>query len=461
MQPGRPPIISSTDCTTAAPTPPVTPRGAAVFARTVDPVGDRIHVALAGAFTFLLPMGMVPWAKDALLIALLVYTTMRLPKIHRCFHPFVRDPLTWWILAWPVWLALSLSWSPAPLFGVDELRAWRMILLPLLLWPVMQHYRLFVMTFLCGCIIVVLVQIGQVVGITGFELDIQGRADAWMHPILAGAMLSTGAVWLLTGTLHWKGNRSVMSCAGLIVVGIGLVLTGSRGPWVSLAVAGSLLVIGTVVLCPGVRNRTFSIGVLGLLAIGAVVLLDLTLLSGRITEPVRNRIETALVETDSTAGDDHYDIDLGGWHRTPIGYRLLVWQASRDVFLDHPLIGTGGGGLSSKLDDAWWLGDPDALSKGIPISSQHLNPHSMYLQTLAGTGLIGCLLLIIPMIMAAGRLIGRASDPFYFGAAFVIVAWASGAAFDGYQMMTAQVGILMLTYVAALMSRKTSGDTTT
>ena len=418
-------------------------------------------MAIAGAFAFVLPLGMVPGAKDVLLIALLVYTVLRLPKIHACFGPFVRDPLMWWILAWPVWLAISLAWSPSPIFGGEELRAWRMLLVPILLWPVMHRYRLLVMAFLLGCLVVVLVQLGQIIGVPGFELDIQGRADAWMHPILAGAMLATAAMWMLTGVLQWQGNRAVAMAAGLIIVVIGLVLTGSRGPWVSMAIAGSMLVIGTLALCPAARKRTCTMGALGIVAICGLVLLDVYVLSGKLTGPVRNRLETALLETDSSSGDDHYEIALGGWHRTPIGYRLLVWQGARDVFLDHPLIGVGAGGLSANLEDAWWLSDPAAQAEGIPLRSQHLNPHSMYLQVLASTGIIGCLLLIIPMILAASRLVGRASDPIFFGSAFVLVAWAAGAAFDGYQMMTAQIGMLMFVYAAALLSRNTNRESAT
>ncbi|MEE2906252.1 MAG: O-antigen ligase family protein [Planctomycetota bacterium] len=437
----------------ATPAPPVTPRESPAFARAVDPLGHRVHVAIAGAFTFVLPLGMVPGAKDVLLIVLFVYTLMRLPKISKCFGPLFQDPLAWWILAWPVWLAISLLWSPSPDFGGEELRAWRMLLVPLILWPVMQQFRLLIITFALGCGVVVLVQLGQVIGIPGFELDIQGRADAWMHPILAGAMLVSAAIWMLTGVLQWRGDRAAAMAAGLIVVVVGLVLTGSRGPWVSLAVAGTMLVIGTLVLCRTARRRTVTMGALGLVAIGGLILLDVYVLSGRLTGPIQSRIETALVETDSSAGDDHYEIELGGWHRTPVGYRLLVWQAARDVFFEHPVLGIGGGGLSAELDEAWWLSDPQAAAAGIPLSQQHLNPHSMYLQVLASTGLIGCLLLVIPMILAASRLLGRVGDPVFFGAAFVLVAWAAGAAFDAYQMMTAQVAVLMLVYAAAMMTR--------
>ena len=396
---------------------------------------------------------MVPGAKDVLLVALLIYTVLRQPKIHRCYGPLFRDPLAWWILAWPAWFAISLAWSPAPVFGAEELRAWRMLLVPLLLWPVMQQYRLLIITFVVGCGVVVLVQLGQVIGVPGFELDIQGRADAWMHPILAGAMLVTAAIWMLAGVLQWRERRAVAMAACLIVVVVGLALTGSRGPWVSLAVAGTMLVIGTLVLCPTARRRTVTMGALGLVAIGGLILLDVYVLSGRLTGPVRSRIETAMVETDSSAGDDHYEIELGGWHRTPVGYRLLIWEATRNVFLEHPITGIGGGGLSTELDEAWWLSDPNAAAAGIPLREQHLNPHSLYLQVLASTGLIGCLLLVIPMILAASRLLGRAGDPVFFGTTFVLVAWAAGAAFDAYQMMTAQVAVLMLVYAAAMITR--------
>ncbi|MCH2132412.1 MAG: O-antigen ligase family protein [Phycisphaerales bacterium] len=441
--------------------PPTTLRAAVALARSADPLGHRVHVALAGAFAFVLPLGMVPIAKDVILIALAVYTLLRLPKIHRCFHPFWRDPLTWLILAWPAWFGLSLLWSPSPAFGVEESRVLRMLLLLPLLWPVLGHYHVIIGAFVMGCGVIVLFQLGQVLGLPGFTVDIQGRADAAMQPILAGAFLVTAATWLLSGVLHWRGRRGAAIAAGLIVIVVGLVLTGSRGPWVSLAIAGTLLVLTTVLLVPPARRRVAALGGLATVAVAGVVLLDIVLLSGQFTNPIRARVETALVETDASAGDAHYEMELGGWHRTPVGYRLLVWEAATQVFRANPIIGTGGGGLSSELDASWWLSPPEAAAAGIPVSQQHLNPHSMYLQVLASTGVIGLLLLVIPMVMAWCRLLGRAGDPVLLGAAFVLVAWASGAAFDGYQMMTSMMAVLMLIYLAAMIARQpTRGETT-
>ena len=126
--------------------------------------------------------------------------------------------------------------------------------------------------------------------------------------------------------------------------------------------------------------------------------------------------------------------------------------ASREVFLQHPMLGIGAGGLSSELHQYWWLNPVDAEAANVPVSDRHLNPHSMYLQTLSQTGIIGLILLVLPMILVLCRLVPRIHDPIYFGAAFALIAWAAGATFDGYQMMTSMMGVLMLIYLAAIVT---------
>lgn len=427
-------------------------REAVAHARSADPFGHPIHLALAMAYAFVLPLDMVPPAKDFVLGGLLIFTILRLPKIFRCYEPIWRDPLTWWIVAWPIWMTISLSWTPSLEFGAEELRAWRMVLIPSLFWPVMLHYRTIIGAFLAGCIVIVLYQLGQFMSLSGLGLDIQDRADAGMHPILAGSLLSAASIWFLSGVYHWKGKRSAATAAGLIITVVGLVLTGSRGPWISLATSGTLLTLGIVILWPPSRKSIGLFSGLGALALVGIIMLDVFALSGRFTNPVLERVDSAFLEY-QTSSDENSPLTNSEWYRSSVGYRLLAWEAARSVFEKHPIIGSGGGGIAAYLDEAWWLNEPDNDEAGMTIRHQHLNPHSMYLQVLASTGIIGLILMLMPMILSFIRLLRRIGEPIYCGAGFVLVSWAVGATFDSYQMVGTQVGLLMLVYAASLAAR--------
>ncbi len=435
-----------------ASTKPRTMREAVAAARAADSFGHPIHLALAMAYAFVLPLDMVPPAKDFVLGGLLIFTLLRLPKIFRCYGPIWRDPLTWWIVSWPIWMSISLAWTPSLEFGAEELRAWRMILIPSLFWPVMQNYRMIIAAFLGGCITIVLYQLGQFMSISSLGLDIQGRADAGMHPILAGSLLSAASIWFLSGVYHWRGNRSVAAAAGILITVIGLVLTGSRGPWISLAIRGTFLTLGVLILWPPSRKSIGIFSGLGVLALVGIILLDVFALSGRFSNPVVDRVDSALTEYQNTS-EDGVSMKTSEWYRSSVGYRLLAWEAARSVFEKHPIIGSGGGGISAYLDEAWWLNEPSQDEAGITIRHQHLNPHSMYLQVLASTGIIGLILMMTPMVLSFIRLIRRMGDPVYCGAAFVLVSWMVGATFDSYQMVGTQVGLLMLVYAASLAAR--------
>ena len=418
--------------------------------RTLDPRGHHIHLALAAAFAFVLPLGMVPVAKDILLAGLVFFSLLRLPKIYRCYATLFLDPLLWLMLAWPAWLTLSFLWSPAPDQGFEEIRMIRTYLILSALWPVAYHFRIIAMAFIIGCATIVLIQIGQMIGLAGLELDLRGRADAAMQPILAAALLVTAAMWLLSGACLWKGRRAIFMAIGLVIIMVGLALTGSRGPWLSFVMASGLLILSAFTLAPWSRRRIMTLGAIGIIAGAGFVTLDITALDGKFTTPVQNRVKEAFQErTASLAGQE---TPLGGWQHTPIGFRLLAWDASRDVFLEHPLLGIGAGGLSSELRQHWWLTPVDAEAENVPVSERHLNPHSMYLQTLSQTGIIGLILLVLPMILVLCRLVPRIHDPIYFGAAFALIAWAAGATFDGYQMMTSMMGVLMLIYLASIVT---------
>ena len=427
-------------------------QGAVAAAKVADPFGHPIHLALAMAYAFVLPLDMVPPAKDFVLVGLLIFTLLRLPKIFRCYGPIWRDPLTWWIVSWPIWLTISLSWTPLVEFGAEEIRAWRMILIPSLFWPVMVHYRLIVGAFLAGCLSIVLYQLGQLAGMYELGLDVQGRADAGMHPILAGSLLSAGSIWFLSGIYHWNGTRSCRLRRRRSHHGhrIGShrksrsLDSGCRS--VARSDPGDRHVVATLEEMHRHLQWTWDPRPGGCHHAGCVRPLWSVHQPG--AESGRHR---AL----GIPGCAERRLILDGQRVVSVLRRLSAacMGSCQRVFEQHPVIGSGAGGIAAYLDEAWWLNEPEKGSRGIKIQIQHLNPHSMYLQVLASTGIVGLVLILVPMVMSFIRLVRRIGDPVYCGAGFVLVSWAVGSIFDSYQMVGTQVGLLMLVYAASLAAR--------
>lgn len=78
---------------------------------------------------------------------------------------------------------------------------------------------------------------------------------------------------------------------------------------------------------------------------------------------------------------------------TSSGSRILLWEYSLELIAKKPILGYGIGDVKDVVVDKWETENFDyALS-------QELNPHNQYLQTAIGTGLIGLIALMLPMIV--------------------------------------------------------------
>lgn len=78
---------------------------------------------------------------------------------------------------------------------------------------------------------------------------------------------------------------------------------------------------------------------------------------------------------------------------TSSGSRILLWEYSLELIAKKPILGYGIGDVKDVVVEKWETENFDyALS-------QELNPHNQYLQTTIGTGLIGLLALLLPMVV--------------------------------------------------------------
>ena len=102
-----------------------------------DPFGHKVQLALAVLWAFFLPFEMIPWAKDGALTLLVAWSIIRLlfGGILGTWRPLLSTPLAWTILGLLAWVALSVTWSSHPEFGLEELKGMRMLALPLVIFP--------------------------------------------------------------------------------------------------------------------------------------------------------------------------------------------------------------------------------------------------------------------------------------------------------------------------------------
>ncbi len=242
--------------------------------RAADPIGDRVHLALACLAGLAVASDTAP--AEITFIALVVCFLARLPRLARFLRPFFGRALVWVLIAWAGYATLSLAWSPAVEQGGQELLRVRFFLLPILLFPVLDRARLVFVSILLGVALLHVAQALQVTELMPEALDgdryVQARYGGLMHPVASGNIL-VGAAALHLGALFATVPRSrdregavseesagadssgrrrwrLLSALGLVAALAGLLLTGSRGPWLAALALLPLQFLVTAIRLP-------------------------------------------------------------------------------------------------------------------------------------------------------------------------------------------------------------------
>jgi O-antigen ligase len=412
--------------------------GALQHARSRDDIGHRIQIGLALLFLVLLPVASVP--KEYPFGALVIWSLVRLKHTWPSYVPLLRSPLTLVILAWVLWHAVSWAWSSDWRQGWDEFGASRVLLLPLLLWPILDRVPWLIGAALLG----VLLQNGaQVVQALGFDLrpqDVDGRYGGLIHPIKTGAWCAAAMCWHMSAVFHARGRLRWASVALLLVTSAGLLATEARGPWLSAAIAVPLMILTVALRRPAGRKTA------ALIALAAVAAsLAAWPLAG---ERVRERIDAAAEEARSARQDGIY------W--TSVGLRIGMTHWAWDLFLEHPVVGLGAGEYKSAHRD-----HPDfkavlarARTERHRDYMQRSHPHSMYLYSLASTGLVGGALLVGVIALVMRRCWLDAPNHVYAdGTLFALISWLIGAQFDCYNLDGHRLGLFALIVAVTLPGR--------
>lgn len=403
--------------------------------RLKDARGHQIHTILAAVYLLLLPLATAP--KDIAFGLLLVWTLVRLPHTWRSYRATWRPPINWALLAWAAWEAASLLWSDDRKQGFDELGAYRALITPALLWPVIERGPWLIASFIAG----VLLQNGAQLLQALEWLDVrpqegEGRYGGLIHPIHTGIFCVAAMCWTLSALLRARSAATrAVAVIVLAVVFAGLIATEARGPWLAAIVAMPLMLVVTLLRRPALRRVAAVTTCAALLGVGAAW----PLLHHRIAD----RIGAAVSEAREARENHVY------W--TSVGLRIGMTRWAWDMFQEHPVIGIGAGDyIEAQAADSDYqaaLQRAPSQKKRAYMTKSH--PHSLYLYTLACNGLVGAAVLAFVLLTVLWRAwIDPPDHLFAEGSFFALLAWFIGAQSDTYNINGHTLGLLM--FIVAL-----------
>ena len=411
------------------------------YVRLRDPVGQQVHTALACLYLFLLPLQTAP--KDILFVMLTGYALLRLPNTWRCYTVLLRDSVGWLMLAWLLWHAAAVLWSLDPAEGVKELRSHRIILTPLILWPVIDRLTWMVIALLIGVFGQNMVQLLQALRLFGFEPNQWGRLRGLIHPIHTGTFALAALLLCVSAlcVLPWRGRsvRALLPFALALIGGLaalfGFIGAGSRGPWIAGLVALPCLFVLLMIHYPTARRRLLISAVPACIVMALLIIPLRGYLGDRVTDAVE-QLEEAIEEED-------FDSD--------VGLRIGLWRWAGRGFMEAPLFGMGSGSYALYVERTPEFIELAAERPPDRPAEAKTQPHSLYMHVLFSHGLVGALVAFPALLIVTVRLLRRRPESvFTCGLFAVMISWLVGTMFDSYNTSGAQFGLYGLLMAAAL-----------
>jgi len=403
--------------------------------RRRDARGHVVHVALGCVFAVTVPLG--PAANAIAFGALGVYALLRVWATWPAHWPVLKARVMWALAAMFAWQAMAIAWSPDPAQGMDDVNSNRFLLpLILALTPVaVSMDAVLVALGVASMMTTALQGMQRVVG-EEFPLAlwwhgerIAERFPGLLHPNSTAVFHMT--VGLLALGIAVRGHLSARKRAAAVAVAVGaasgLVLTGSRGPWLAAiaGVAGLMLTFAVAgpMLRGGVgmgRGAKAAVGVMGALALALVFAAR-----GQIAE----RIGAAVA--------DVREMQTSGEMTSDTGTRVAQAEAALEIGKAHWVMGVGTGGYLTTVRAMAQQRAASGDGKRLPI---HPHPHNAFLYAFACNGYPGVILMTWVWV-EAGALSVRAmraarerrSETLTSAAAAALPA-ATGALFFAFQL---------------------------
>ena len=420
--------------------------------RGTDPIGMRIHEALAIACVFLAgwPTTYVELSYGPLLFC----AAVRLTGHVRVPGPLLWDRVVQLLLGWIAFLFISKGWSPGSWHDwLIDFWMLRFALVIPALYMVMDRRPVLILALVLGIACGELSQLAHAAGI-GFHISsldwhrMPGRVSGWWDPVVGGSILCAGLGLHLSGfALGASVRERVIGAAGIGVTLACILATGTRGAWIG---ATLLMAIALGIAASRLKPRTRLIR----LALVAAVLLAVAGGAAWFSAgpQIRQRIEQGRVEVSRAMTVGDYDTDTG--------MRIGMWRWAWMEFSQHPIIGVGAGGYKAWADrrlELERLPARAAQSATLPPEPR-THAHSLYVHALAITGLFG-LGLLLGMILRA--IAGGLRDPdshrrltgYAAGPALALIGLLCAGLFDTIQVNQQTANLIYILVAMCLPSR--------
>jgi O-antigen ligase len=279
-----------------------------------------------------------------------------------------------------VLLVLSLTWTPVTGYGAEKaLKFWTLTLLALAApFCVVDNEKdlreLFAWLLIAAVVgAVVTLRFGEVSGVSDVNNANTGRLEfgGIENTIFMSRMLCAGALVALFAPATRLGGT--WGRVALPLVGAGLIAIaasiGSRGPLVSLALAGAVTLVAIIV-----RTPRALLPLLAMVAIGVAVL------------PFISLPETSAARLRGITEDPLGTLQTDG--------RSRLYEQAIDIAKDNPVAGLGSGGFS--------------LYSAVLLRKELRYPHNIFLEAASEVGIAAAVLLAVCMIAVLIVLFRRA-----------------------------------------------------
>lgn len=419
------------------------------LAAQADPFGDRVHTILFVLWAITLPLGTIPWAKDVFFGGLIVWSVLRMTVGHvdYAWAGIFRSPLALLLMAWIAWSSLSLLWSPNATFGADQLGGLRMLIIPIVAWPVLRKWPLALNGFVFGGTLVGAGILAQFLG--WIEIHDPSRD---FRPSMSMGAWAGGLVVAATFIGHYlqaslkPGAASVVwHIGGSSIVMMAIVLNATRSCWIAICIAGVGSTLILMVLAPSIRRRIFLIVTAAVTGLAIAATIDDAFLDSRGATLILRRAVPAI--------EEFQDASMLDANRGSINYRRKMWNGGRNLIEQRPIAGWGLGGLSTGL-----LSQPGLASRHnpqeTPINASQFNPHSSYVYQAASTGLIGFGIMTCTLIGAIVLMVSRIRrSPMIIVPLAMLAIWSVVSTFESTLLSGIGVGLLVLFLLPAIATR--------
>lgn len=333
-----------------------------VVSKAVDRSSWLGAVLPAGAFAFALFF--VGVNVDILCVVLLLLTVLSVSVFWRAYPAGLeipRGPMALCMLVYPLWLALSIAWSPVG--SISLLTFWWVATFPLAYWLFVLDPDRESLWPRAG---VLILAAGLALAVAGYwqryALN-EAPSGPFLDRNLYAALLILVAFPVAARFLTGAGRRlDIFFAIAFGMLAFAVALSQSRAGM--LTFAGAAVVFAVVAWHPQRQRR---LGILGLIAVAVFLLANIALGGG-----VAERIATLQ-------------------HPYESGHtRFLIWEGTWHMILERPWLGTGLG-----IYPLLWPRFRDARD-----SSAGYFAHNDYLQAWVDTGLPG-LVLLLALLLAA------------------------------------------------------------